>query len=291
VARFGKNLPSAGALLLAVLVSANASAFCRTTTCESPCQTDPLTSCAIDGIPIAWPVRCVSYSVHADVPASIGMAVAKAKIDASFQTWQHAVCPGTNASASISVTDAFGPATCGHVEYNRDQANANVIMFRDETWAYENSDSALALTTVTFNVNTGDIYDVDMELNTPLLASDVPGPITGAYDLQSVVTHEAGHFLGLAHSEQAGATMLRTYEPLMQNLSDDDIAGICAVYPPDRSTGTCDPTPRMGFSPECAIDPVSGGCSMTPRRPDSRAILLLVALGGLLGRSRRRLAA
>jgi hypothetical protein len=129
-----------------------------------------------------------------------------------------------------------------------------------------------------------------MEINTPLLGTTGPG--RAPYDLQSVVTHEAGHFFGLAHSKQAGATMLSTYDPLMRSLSADDVAGICTVYPPDRPTGACDPTPRQGFSPECAMDPtVGGGCSMTPRRAGARTFLPLLALGALFGLWRRRLAA
>jgi hypothetical protein len=289
VARLGKNSPLAVAIA-AFLFSPGAFAFCRTTTCEAPCQTDPDTSCTIGGIPISWPVHCVSYSVNTDVPPSIGFSAAKAAIDTSFRTWQTVRCPTTGTPPSISISDAFGPAACGHVEYNRQQGNANVIMFRDATWAYENANTALALTTVTFNTRTGDIYDVDMEINTPLLGTIVPGPARAPYDLQSVVTHEAGHFLGLAHSAQTGATMLSTYDPLMRSLSADDVAGVCTVYPPDGDAGACDPTPRQGFSPECAMDPtVGGGCSMAPRRADAWPSVALAFLG-LFGLRRRRLA-
>jgi Matrixin len=291
VARLAKTAPAVALALCLAAYASPSSAFCRTTTCDAPCQTDPDTSCPIGGIPIRWPARCVSYSVNADVPPSIGFAAAQATIDASFRSWQTVVCPGTTAPASITVSNAFGPAICDHVEYNRDQPNANVILFRDESWTYENAATALALTTVTFNTRTGDIYDVDMEINTPLLGSGAPLAF-GNYDLQSVVTHEAGHFLGLAHSEQPGATMLRSYDPRMRSLGADDIAGICTIYPPDRSTGRCDPTPRQGFSPECAIDPsYGGGCSATPGRARWPAAAIGLALGAWIVRRRRRSAA
>jgi hypothetical protein len=291
VARLGKNLPWVTALGITLFPIA-AAAFCRTTTCDAPCEVDQDTKCPIGGIPIAWPTRCISYSVQADVPSSIGFDAANQAIDSAFRTWQTTACLGTGTPPTISASNAFGPATCNHVEYNRTQGNANVIMFRDETWDYAGASNALALTTVTFNVKTGDIYDADMEINTPLLGTSLPGMGGGSYDLQAVVTHETGHFLGLAHSNEAGATMLSTYGPRMRNLADDDIAGICAIYPPERPAGVCDPTPRQGFSAECAIDPAVGsGCSMAPRRPAASTAAAILALGTMLSRRRRRSAA
>jgi MYXO-CTERM domain-containing protein len=42
-------------------------------------------------------------------------------------------------------------------------------------------------------------------------------------------------------------------DPLSQrSLTDDDRAGICAVYPPGEIRAACDATPRHGFSPLCA---------------------------------------
>ena len=88
------------------------------------------------------------------------------------------------------------------------------------------------------------------------------------YDFASIMTHEAGHFLGLAHSGDPRATMNALYQPgntAMRELTADDIAGICAVYHPDgkRSldgTNTinaiaCDPTPRREFTTVCTPPP------------------------------------
>ena len=59
-------------------------------------------------------------------------------------------------------------------------------------------------------------------------------------DLQNTITHEAGHFVGLAHSNVAGATMNPTTSPgetAKRSLSADDIAGVCAIYP--EAKGGC----------------------------------------------------
>ena len=59
-------------------------------------------------------------------------------------------------------------------------------------------------------------------------------------DLQNTLTHESGHFIGLAHSPVPGATMNATTQPgetLKRSLAPDDAAGVCAIYP--EASGGC----------------------------------------------------
>ena len=182
----------------------------------------------------------------------------------AFTKWTGTSCPteGTGRSrVSIDVRD-LGPVDCGEVNYNQNGANQNVIVFRDDNWPHNDSNNTLALTTVTFNPDTGEIYDADMEVNThdQRVTSTDPVPPDG-YDFASIVTHETGHFLGLAHSGDNRATMFANYTPgatAMRNLTADDVAGICTVYRPDGTRAVldgkvtpgpqCDPTPRRGYT-------------------------------------------
>ena len=274
-----------------------ASAFCRTKTCGKNCSFDE-NGCAVEGEPIAWTNPCLSYSVQLDGVPSISHEELAQATDAAFRTWQEATCPSSNGPPSISIYDFFGIVACRRVEYNPRTPNANIVMLR-ETWEGEGAEKILALTTVSYNTRTGEIYDADIEINASLAIT--AGTLTpSSFDLQSVLTHEAGHFLGIDHSSKGqaedcrgGATMCRKYHPGsddFRTLDEDDVAAVCAVYPSERNTPACDPTPQAGFSAECGMDPATGGsCSLSalPRRPSNRAMIVITLGCGLVARRRR----
>jgi hypothetical protein len=282
------------AIATVVGAARSASAFCRTTRCGKDCAIDPVTGCP-DGEPIAWPQYCVSYSLQYQASSKVDLETATNVTATAFAAWQTAICPG-GGIPSIQLDQSFGPVACKSHEYNQIDGNANVILFHDDEWPYAATPDVLALTTVTFSKKTGDIYDVDIEINglQPLSTSDEVD--VGSYDLQSIVTHEAGHFLGLAHSLDPDATMWAQYSmgtASFRDLSDDDIAGICNVYPPSSAEQVCDFSPRQGFSPECGIYPAgNGSCSVAPaslaaRGSNGGALAVLAASALALARRRR----
>jgi hypothetical protein len=252
-----------GLCLLAwgMFVSPPAFGFCRTTTCPS-CPFDPDTGCPTGGRPIFWPRSCVSFSLNMAASSQVDLATATQYAHEAFATWNAVRCGSEGTPAAIQAQDAFGPVDCGHVEYNPTGSNANVILFRDGEWPYEGAGNTLALTTVTYDSKTGEIFDADMEINGTLRFS-TPGVKGGVddHDLLSIMTHEAGHFLGLAHSRQSDAIMQISLPPgvVRTTLSDDDIAGLCAIYPQASAEVACDLRPEGGFSTQCGLDPVSGG--------------------------------
>jgi Matrixin len=248
------------AIVLAVAaVAAPAHAYCRTSSCNVPafnprpwhvCTPSEPDDC---GTPVFWAKPCTEWSLQKDASTQVTFSQTEQIVTAAFATWMSAPCPG-GGTPRINLTEAE-PVECHQHQYNQTTGNANIIMFHDSGWPYEGSSNTLALTTVTYLRDTGEIYDADMEINSTdnQLTTGDTGVVV---DLLSIVTHETGHFLGLAHSPDADATMFADYQGgiMLRDLSDDDIAGICAIYPPGDIPSDCDPTPRHGFSAICGAD-------------------------------------
>ena len=140
----------------------------------------------------------------------------------------------------------------------------------------------VALTTVLYDPDSGRIMDADIEVNgwdgtgTGTSVSGGPsGPPRGWYftcdkqaswgactsydqadcyyiDLQATVTHEAGHFVGLAHPcEGAACSSQPQLRPLTmypdtapgdvekRSLAPDDVAGVCDIYPAEGGGSGC----------------------------------------------------
>jgi hypothetical protein len=270
-----RSAPLAVRLLLAgwvALAAATASnpafAYCRTTIFPEFDYDD--VGCPT-GKPIAWMSSCVTYSMQFRASKHVDLASATTVLEQAFAVWQEVSCSDTGAPPAIAVDHRYGNVACNLHEYNQTDANANIIVFRDDVWPYEAAGNVLALTTVTYSNKSGAIFDVDMEVNStqPISVGD-PVPST-SYDLQSIVTHEAGHFLGMAHSLDNKATMWPQYSSgtmSFRMLALDDAEGICAVYPA-QTAGKCDYAPRQGFATECGIFPSggSGHCAIAGPGP------------------------
>lgn len=104
----------------------------------------------------------------------------------------------------------------------------NVIWLTGAAWRY--SSGTLALTTVAFSPS-NEIVDADMEVNDNVNWTDNDEPTS--YDYQSVLLHEAGHFLGLAHTPDFAAVMYATVNLGTHKLflTSMDTTDVCAVYP------------------------------------------------------------
>lgn len=292
------NQAAFGLGLALLLAAPSAAAFCRTNTCDPD---DPTQGCTTDangclqgGLPLRWGGMCVTFDIQEDASPlrDVTFDDASRVISDAYVTWMRADCGGGQ-TPKLRVID-LGPVECDRVEFNEvKKQNANIWIFRDQRWPYRDTGHTLALTTVTFNIETGEIFDADVEINTA--QNDISLDATRAEaDLPSIITHEAGHFLGLSHSNVRGSTMSASYaigDTSLRTLHPDDVAGICDIYPPDSEEDFCTERPVHGFSSRCAIDQTGGGggCEAAPSG-DTRApfVLALVAFAAAVGRLRRK---
>ena len=273
----------------ALAVPREASAFCRTTTARVPANYDAQRNgCITEGLLLYWKGACVTYAINENAAAGIPFADATRIIDQAFSTWTTATCASTGQKVGISVAD-LGAVQCAEVRYNPNSpdatvtGNQNLIVFREDAWPYNDAANTLGLTTVTFNSESGEIYDADMEINATGKNLSITDAVpANGFDLLSVVTHEAGHFLGLAHATSNTSTMFASYKPgttTLRSLTSDDIDGLCTIYPNDTTRAidtkveksgvvaadTCSTEPRHGFTKKCEEPiPPDSGCATAP---------------------------
>jgi hypothetical protein len=287
----------------------DAAAFCQATSCDPAVALCKLNAegCMTTGVPLSWVSNCLTVSVQGDGSPKqhIDFAAAQASVTRAFGAWTSALCQG-GVAPSITVNVDSAPITCDASEYNPERGNANIVVFREDAWPYPGGQDALGLTRIRFDPETGEIWDSDIELNSVDAPLSVGEPSANFVDLDSLLTHEAGHLLGLAHNTRdKTATMFPGYQPGsidLRSLESDDISGICALYPPTRQARATTCEPRHGFSALCGADQPApalehsaaepGGCSTvaSPARPRLGWIIASVAaLGALaLRRPQRR---
>jgi hypothetical protein len=185
-----------------------------------------------NGSPLSWSnPSAVSIVIHEGGSADIAGASDELAIRNGIDAWNEV--DGTTAHL-VEVTSPSQRARTDHAAQD-----LHLVMF-DETNAsgyFPAGTGTVALTPLLFYTS-GQILDADILFNGSSYAFTTRGQ-AGRFDVQDVVTHELGHFLGLDHSGVAGSTMfpyVDTAVILHRSLSTDDVAGIRSIYP-DQSFG------------------------------------------------------
>ncbi|MGH7268976.1 MAG: matrixin family metalloprotease [Polyangiaceae bacterium] len=241
--------------------ASSARAFCRSTTVPAPPGYDPSASgCWTEGRPLAWLWNeHISYSLASAASREVDLADATRIADLAFDSWNHAPCAGGPPNV-VAVDDGpIDPTTvaaeCRSVPCDPGAPGpVHLIVFRDGDWMAQDPTDTLALTTVTYATDSGIVFGAEIEINSHdhrLTTAEPPPP--GTIDLRTILTHEAGHFLGLAHATDVRSVMYAYYNPDSFKLTADDIAGICAIYPPDPAIASCSITADRKSSPASAL--------------------------------------
>jgi hypothetical protein len=242
-------------LALATLSSGPADAYVRS-------RTDRTQS------PLVWTRRCIPFHIHEAGSDNLALGVVVNAIKGSFEAWQIPECSGVEFHYQGLTNDP-------RVGYLIDGDNINNVVWRETAWPPERN-AVIALTTVTFCDQqggacnfAGEILDADIELNgVEFKFSATVSPVGQNYDIRNTVTHEVGHMLGLDHSPVSDATMFSTApagERSKATLFDDDIEGLCDIYPVPDGTPACESFEVTG---EHYLDLDEIDTPTTPRRSD-----------------------
>jgi Matrixin/Carboxypeptidase regulatory-like domain len=191
-------------------------------------------------VQIKWPSNLVTITLSSSVSAppanfKAGSDVAGAVRRALLQWAGASNIRFVEASSNVQ---SVSPSTGG------DGISLITVANTQENAALFNGSDRPGRTRVFFDLATGLISEADIALNPSALFS-TDGTF-GTYDLESVLTHELGHLLGLEHSGMVGATMqprlavnglytLPAFSP--RTLSEDDRAGVRSLYGPRTGRG------------------------------------------------------
>jgi hypothetical protein len=141
------------------------------------------------------------------------------------------------------------PEKAGH--HGGERATNGIYLVRD----WQGEPDQLAITVVTYNRSTGEIFDADILVNANAsyqLLDEGAAADVSHYDLGAILTHEAGHSLGLdesdTHPEATMWPLVSPGETHQRTLSEDDEQGVITNYAgsvPDAALG-CGPSSVLG---------------------------------------------
>ncbi len=197
------------------------------------------------GKPTRWSMTAfpVQYNINISTGSNIsGSNPAPAVIQAAFATWM--LAPNTSLTVSRG-----NDSTLTSVPPSPSPINLICFVCTDSSFS---DPKTLAVTIFTFATSTGQSDGrggtsqfVGQMLNASTLfnpnASFTTNPSAASNtvtDLQTVATHELGHFLGIDHSAVINSIMFPFSPNVRESLAYDDVAGISSLYPGNFSVGT-----------------------------------------------------
>ncbi|MEY4576222.1 MAG: hypothetical protein RL701_925, partial [Pseudomonadota bacterium] len=184
---------------------------------------------------IRWSVDTVRLKVDPEYDTFLDPGQARAALEMGFEAWR-----GLPRVPDLVIE----PGTPESVGHHDGRETNGVYLLRN--WPYEAA--KLAVTVVTYEMDSGRLLDADIVVNGKAnfaLLNEPVVPGKASYDLGGVLTHEAGHVLGLGESNSGqDATMWPYAKPDdtdKRTLAQDDEDGAVTSYvgAPPSAAGGC----------------------------------------------------
>lgn len=174
-----------------------------------------------------WDARYFPVPYYVSLPTLAGQENIVNGIDASFKTWRD----------PQDVTLEFLPMGCTSNVLNRNDG-VNSIILISSGWQFD--PDAIAITRNFYvsgaGAHAGTILDTDILLNGVNHKFTTTGE-AGKHDVQNILTHEVGHFIGMGHEADPKDSDATMYENAQLNgeikkrdLAGSDLAGLHAGY-------------------------------------------------------------
>lgn len=233
-----RSLVALTSLLFVLGLAIQAHAFCRQNACRDNPETGRLcgrdeVGCINEGVTLYYSTPCLSFGVARGAGAVLEFSDQEfeAIVSEAFRAWKSVDCGGGQPPGfevqSVGTIDVDGNFFC------ESEVGANLSVWTSVSqWTYKRD--ALGYTSSMYAIETGEVFDADVELNLEKVRAEFPKE-RWRQVLLSVMTHEAGHFLGIGHSTDSRAVMAGAYSDfdlLNRRLTDDDVQAICTIYPP-----------------------------------------------------------
>jgi hypothetical protein len=173
----------------------------------------------------------VPYLINPSAATKYGLTQSSvvAEIRSALESWDAAV--EVELYSDNPTVDVRARASLGRPDYK------NVI-----TWARISNKDVVAMASIWYDTNTKEILDADIVLNSYYMWGidlDDEGTsyvLTNAFDIQNIVTHEAGHWSGLDDIYDSTYWAMTMYgysaygETIKISLEPGDVAGVRSVY-------------------------------------------------------------
>ena len=279
------------------------------------------------GYPLAWSSSCETVTIYLNGFTGMTSDEVAKSIAAAAAAWgpDQVTCPSPSGDGGkghpyFQILPQLSTGGAVPDVSSKMQDGKNSIVFVTSDWAGKTlaSEEALAYTAV-FKEPSGKIVEADIAINADPLSGNppfanldpgAPPPTHGQarVDLQTLMTHEFGHFLGLAHTcvastyggdigdpippgtpDCSAATpeaLAAVMYPIIDSesiakrvLTADDAAGVCHIYPSEADPHSCTQN-----TPDDGCGCVAAG----PGRGAGLAAVLAALALVLPGRRRRR---